>query len=108
MKITELLPKIKEVYAAKLPEESYGIYWNETSSTKEGRDLTIGWFFDKWAWMGEDTGFEKLFDEVQGEGAWMKWLDDWTAATEGSEIEFGEYHADLSGHSSMINAVERR
>ncbi|MDX1478680.1 MAG: hypothetical protein R3301_13300 [Saprospiraceae bacterium] len=106
--VAYLLGKIRATYAEHLTDEPYGIYWNQTSSTREGRDMAVIWFFDKWAWMGEDSEFEKKFEMVHGEGSWDRWLDDWIDATEGTELEFWVFRPDLSGLGGQVVAAARQ
>lgn len=106
--VNYLLGKVKEAYAEKMPDDPYGIYWNQTNSTSEGRDLAVIWFFESWSWMGEDSGFSDKYNEMNGEGAWERWLDDWMAATNGTEIVLWSLQNDMSGTSSMIKAVQRQ
>lgn len=103
-----LVEKIGKVYAQKLPNETYGIYTNELSSTKEGRDLAVVSFFDKMGWIGENNGMDKKFDEVHGNGGWDKFLKDWYDVTEGSESELWIFRADLSGTSGEVNVTPKK
>ena len=107
-KIMAIMDMVHKVQEQKLPDETYGVYTNELSSTSQGNDLAIVWFFDKWSWMSDDTGFDKKFDEVHGAGAFTKMLADWTANTEGVERELWVYREDLSGLGPMVQAAERQ
>ncbi len=100
-----LVEKIGKVYTQKLPNETYGIYTNEFSSTKEGRDLAVVSFFDKMGWIGENNGMDTKFDEVHGTGGWEKFLKDWYDVTESSESELWIFRADLSGTSGKVNVT---
>lgn len=107
-KIMVLLGQIHKVYSQKFPNDSYGIYVNELGSSKQGDDLAIVWFFDKYTWMSDDTEFDKKFDEVHGNGTWAQFMTDWTAATVGIEREIWEYREDLSGLGPEVKAAERQ
>ncbi|WP_235003984.1 hypothetical protein [Aequorivita lipolytica] len=103
-----LVEKIGKVYAQKLPNEIYGIYTNEFSSTKEGKDLTVVSFFDKMGWISEDNGMDKKFDEVHGKGSWDKFLEDWYDVTDGGETELWIFRPELSGISGDVKAADRK
>ncbi len=60
-KVKEILEKVHKVYKEKIPGETYGIYYNELGSSSSGRDLVIVSFFDKYAWMSNDDGFEAKY-----------------------------------------------
>ena len=104
----KLVEKINKVYVDKLPDETYGIYTNEFSSTKEGRDLAIISFFDKSSWLGENNGVDKKFDEVYGAGSWDQFLIDWTAITASGETELWSFRPDLSGNIGESKATPRK
>lgn len=101
----KLVKKVNQVYAEKSPDDIYGIYTNEFSSTKEGRDLAVISFFDKSAWLGEDHDISKKYDEMNGTGSWSKFLTDFMAVTNGSETEVWVYRPDLSGISGDVKAA---
>jgi len=103
-----LVEKIGKVYAEKFPDETYGIYTNQLSSTKEGRDLVVISFFDKSAWMGEDNEFAAKYDEVHGEGGFEQFLQDWYAVTEGGESELWLFRPDLSGIDGEVTVADRQ
>lgn len=107
-KVMAIMDKVHKVYVDKFPMDSYGVYTNEVSSTSDGNDMAIVWFFDKWSWMSEDSGFDKKYDEVHGAGSFAKMLAEWTAATEGIDREIWEYREDLSGLGPMVKAAERQ
>ena len=70
--------------------------------------MVVVWFFDKWAWMGEDDDFEGKFEEVHGEGSWDRWMNDWIGATNGTDTEFWVYREDLSGLDANVVVAERQ
>lgn len=107
-KIKGMLEKVKNVYATKLPDETFAIYYNELPSSSEGKDLMMASFFDKYAWMGIDNGFDKKYEEIYGAGSWKTFLTDWNSQVKGLESEIWEYREDLSGLSPMIKAAERQ
>lgn len=104
----KLVEKINKVYAEKYPDDIWGIYTNEFSSTKEGRDLAVISFFDRSAWLGEEHGMDKKYNEVYGAGSWEQFLKDWMEVTEGGETELWIFRPDLSGISGNVKAAERK
>ncbi|MBK9981864.1 MAG: hypothetical protein IPP15_05475 [Saprospiraceae bacterium] len=107
-KVKELLDKVHKVYMDKIPGETYGVYFNEMPSTSSGRDITIVSFFDKYAWMSKDDGFDAKYDEVYGKGSSAAFWTDWMANTVGLETELWEYKADLSGLPAAVKAADRQ
>ena len=105
---TEIIKRIVRVYTEKIPDETFGIYYNEVPSTSAGRDITIVSFFDKYAWMGVDDGFNAKYDEIFGKGAAEAMWVSWQGVTEGQECEIWEYQEKLSGLPAMIKAAERK
>lgn len=104
----KLVEKINKVYAQKLPDQTFGIYTNEFSGTKEGRDLAVVSFFDKMGWLGQDQGMNKKYDEVHGKGSWEQFLKDWYDVTEGGESELWIFRPDLSGTSGEVNITPKK
>lgn len=107
-KVKELMAKVQKVYADKIPAETYGVYWNELPSTSSGRDLTIVSFFDKYAWMAADDGFDAKYEEVYGKGTIDAFWVAWRESTVGQENEIWEYNADLSGLPAEVKAADRK
>lgn len=101
----KLVEKINKVYAEKSPNDIYGIYTNEFMSTKEGRDLAVISFFDKSAWLGQDNGIAKKYNEVHGAGSWDQFLKDWMEVTNGGETEIWIFRPDLSGISGDVKGA---
>lgn len=104
----EILKKITRVYTEKIPGETYGIYYNEIPSTSSGRDITIVSFFDKYAWMGNDDGFDAKYDEIFGKGSAAAMWTAWQAVTVAQECEIWEYQEELSGLPPLVKAAERK
>ena len=107
-KAMEIMKKVKKVMVTKFPEEAFGVYVNEFSSTKEGRDLAYVSFFEKSAWLGKDAQFEKKYDEVFGKGSFEKIIKEWGQVTNGSQSELWVHREDLSGRSGEIKAAQRK
>ncbi|WP_221442707.1 MULTISPECIES: hypothetical protein [Aequorivita] len=104
----KLVKKVYDVYSEKSPNDTYGIYTNEFSSTKEGRDLAVISFFDKSAWLGQDRGFVEKYEIVNGKGSWKEFLNDWMAVTEGGETELWIFRPDLSGINGNVKVADRK
>jgi len=107
-KVNALLDKVHKVHAEKLPNEIMGIYRNELPSTSEGKDVIMAFFFDKYAWMGIDNGFDKKFEEVYGKDSWKTFMAEWNAQVKGLESEIWEYREDLSGLPPKVLAADRK
>ena len=75
--VMALVEKIHKVYTEKIPNETYGIYTNEFSGTKEGKDLAVVSFYENMGQFSQNNGMDKKFDEVYGNGSWDKFLKDW-------------------------------
>ncbi|WP_245529110.1 hypothetical protein [Aequorivita sublithincola] len=101
----KLVEKVNKVYAAKSPDEIWGIYTNEFGSTKEGRDLAVISFFDKSAWLGQDNSIAKKYDEMNGAGSWAQFIKDWIDVTNGGETEIWVFAPELSGISGDVKAI---
>ena len=104
----KLVEKVNKVYAAKAPNEIWGIYTNEFSSTKEGRDLAVISFFDKSAWLGQDNSIAKKYEEMNGAGSWAQFIKDWMEVTNGGETEIWIYRPDLSGISGDVKVASSK
>lgn len=103
-----LIKKVVDVYRAKLPDTTFGIYTNELPSTKNGRDIVMISFFDKAAWMGEDHSIKSKYEEVHGAGSFADFIKDWIAVTNGSESELWIFRPDLSGKSGQVKASPQK
>ena len=107
-KVMEIMKKIKKVMVTKFPEEAFGVYVNEFSSTKDGRDLAYISFFEKSAWLGEDSKFSEKYDEVYGSGSFEKLIKEWGQVTNGSQSELWIHRDDLSGKSAKVIVTKRK
>jgi hypothetical protein len=85
-----------------------GIYRNELPSTSEGKDVIMAFFFDKYAWMGIDNGFDKKFEEVYGKDSWKTFMAEWNTQVKALESEIWEYREDLSGLPPKVIAADRK
>lgn len=104
----KLVEKIHKAYSEKLPEETYGVYTNEFSSTKEGRDIAVVSFFENMEQFSQDNGMDKKYDEVHGSGSWDQFLKDWQDVTDGGESELWIFRADLSGTTGEIKIAPKK
>jgi hypothetical protein len=91
-----------------MPNENFGVYRNELGSTSEGKDIILGFFFDKYAWMGIDNGFNKKYEEVFGKDSFKTFLNDWNSQVRSFESEIWEYREDLSGLPPRITVADRQ
>ncbi|MDQ3017794.1 MAG: hypothetical protein M3R25_13870 [Bacteroidota bacterium] len=103
-----LLDKAKKVYTEKIPGQTFGVYFNELGSTTGANDIMIVYFFDKWAWMGEDDSFDAKYDEVYGKGSAAQYWTDWREAYLAIETEIWEYNEKLSGMPAAVKVAERQ
>ncbi len=103
-----LLDKCRRVYAEKIPNQAYGVYFNELGSTTAANDILFVYFFDKWSWMGEDDGFDAKYEELFGKGSAAQYWNDWREATLAIETELWEYNEKLSGMPAAVKVAERQ
>lgn len=87
----ELVSKMKQVYATKIPNESFRIVWNNFADTKLGYDVAVIFGASKWAMLDNDRDFSKLFEEVHGPNSWHNFLNDLNATTNGRVDWMGEH-----------------
>lgn len=107
-KAMALVKKVIDVYHAKLPNESFGIYTNELPSTKDGRDIAVISFFEKSAWMGEDHSIKAMYEEVHGTGSFAYFIKEWIEVANGSENEIWIFRPDLSGISGDVKGAPKK
>ena len=101
-KMQEVLKKAVDVMKQKYPELPFGIYTNEFSSTKEGRDMAIAYFFNDFKWLSDDPAFKKNYEEVNGQGSFDQFRSDWQEVTNGSQSEIWIFNSALSGIGSQV------
>ncbi|WP_299391384.1 hypothetical protein [uncultured Gelidibacter sp.] len=104
----KLVEKINKVYTEQSPDDTYGIYTNEFSSTKEGRDLAVISFFEKSAWLSRENTFVTKYETVYGKNSWSTFINDWMAVTDGLETELWIFRPDLSGMNGDVKVAERK
>jgi len=92
----EIAGKVAEVYRAKKYDHSFAVYMPALDMPHE-RDAAIVWGFRKYADFDEDTKFKEAFDEVHGEGAWDKVLDEYKDIVVNSIDEIWELSPEMSG-----------
>ena len=71
---SDLLGKVKEVYAASRQDEDFFVGWNEFSNAK-GEDAVIIFTMDKWGDLDQQRNFGKEYEAVHGEGTWHQFLN---------------------------------
>lgn len=89
--------KVKKVIREKYPEESYGVYFKEFPDEKEGIDLMIVSFYQKSEWLSKTNDFQIKYEEVHGEGSFVKFKRDWINNSNGKRSELWSFREDLSG-----------
>lgn len=92
----EMLEKVAEVYRQKKYAHSFSVYESQFDSG-DGQDIVLEWQFDKWAFFDREDAFKKDFEEIHGEGSWIKFMEEYRDVVESSFDELAEYQKDLSG-----------
>jgi len=103
--VKDMLKMGHTVYTQKIPNETYGIYFNEMEGS--GYDFSIVWFFDKYGEIPVDNGFGNYMEEVHGQEAAEKVWKDWSELVTTVRSEIWEFRPDLSGLGAMVKAAER-
>jgi hypothetical protein len=80
---SELVGKVKQVYAEKRPTEPFWVLWNEFGDSKAGMDAAFIFAFDNWSWMDRQSKFSKDFEEVHGEGSWFHFMNEFRETVDG-------------------------
>lgn len=80
---SELIGKVKQVYAEKRPAEPFWVLWNEFADAKAGMDAVIIFAFDKWSWMDRESTFSKQYEDVHGEGSWHHFMNEFGETVDG-------------------------
>ena len=107
-RVMKAMDKVSKVMKEKFPDMTYGVYTNEMPATKDGRDLSMVFFFDEMGWLGEDPKFVKGFEEVNGKDSWKGFLKEWGEITDGQQSELWIYDPELSGLGAEVKAMERK
>lgn len=101
-KAMEHMEKISEVFKNKYPDTPLGIYRNEFPSTKDGRDLSLVYFFDDFADLGKDYKWKEKFEEQHGNGSMESFNKEWMDLMNGSQTEIWVYNQQLSGIGPQV------
>ena len=56
--------------------------WSSVFNANDGRDIAISWNRKGWAGFDNDVNFRKAFEEMHGEGSWMKLMNEWEDCTD--------------------------
>jgi len=76
-----LMLKINEAFVKK-GDVDMQVYQNQFSENN-GRDIAIVWGMKNWAEMDDDgDSVKKYYEEINGDGSWADFIDEWEAATE--------------------------
>ena len=102
------MDKVAKVMKDKYPDRIYGVYTNELPATKDGRDLAMIFFFDKMAWLGQDSEFAENYNEVYGQNGWDDFMKEWKEISDGKQSELWIFDPDLSGLGAEVTAMERQ
>jgi hypothetical protein len=65
-------------------------------------------FFEKYAWMSTDDGFDAKYNEMYGKGSADEMWNQWRAITLGQESEIWSFREDLSGLPALVKAADRQ
>jgi hypothetical protein len=93
---TAMLEKVVEVYNTKKYDNGFYVYESQFDSG-DGQDVVIEWQFKNWAWFDKEDRFVKDYEEIHGEGSWVKFMEEYRDVVESSFDELAEYMKDLSG-----------
>lgn len=105
--MNNVVKKVNEVYAKKMPDHVHGAYTNELGNA-EGLDFAWVDFFDSMAWMGKEDKFAQYFEEIHGTGSFQKFLKEVEATTNGQRTELWSFRKDLSGTDGTVEAASRQ
>lgn len=91
------MKKIAEMFKQKKYNASFSVAVRQGASTQVNAVSFIN--FDKWAWMDRPDTWVKDFDEVHGQGAWNRFLEEIEICTDQSMsyTELSEEAAELGG-----------
>lgn len=90
-----ILKKVVEVYQTKKYDRNFEVYWNKFEN-KEGRDIAIEEMFDKWAFLDEDSGMKKDYEELHGEGSWHMLIEEYSDIVISAEDELSVLMKEMS------------
>ena len=101
-KAMEHFEKISTVFKNHYPETPLGIYVNEFVSTKDGRDISMVYFFDEFAELGKDHKWKEKFEQEHGEGSHESFSKSWMDLLNGVQSEIWIYDQGLSGIGPQV------
>jgi len=70
----ELIGKVKKVYEANRPTETFLFAWNAFANA-DGQDAVMVWPMNKWAELDDQRDFGKEYEVVHGPGSWHNFLN---------------------------------
>jgi hypothetical protein len=93
----EQMKKIAQMFKQKKYTASFSVAIRQGASTEVNAVSFIS--FDKWAWMDRPDTWVKDFNEVHGDGAWARFLEEIEICTDSSKsyTELSETASDLGG-----------
>jgi hypothetical protein len=92
----EMLKKIQKVYKEKNYPYGYAVYRSQFD-LESGYDLVIENMFDKWAFFDRERTFKKDYEEIHGEGSWMKLMEEYKDVVCDVIDELAEFQPEMSG-----------
>jgi hemolysin-activating ACP:hemolysin acyltransferase len=95
-RFTALLEKVVDVYKKKNYPNYMEVYRNQFESAC-GHDVAVAFGFKNWAFFDEEDNFWKDYEEVNGEGAKIKFFNEYRDIVVSAYDEVSEYIPDLSG-----------
>ncbi len=108
-RVKSVMEKINKVMTGENYKDiTYGVYMNEMPSTKEGRDMSVIYFFDKYSFLSEDPKFAESYNKMYGENSFKDFMKEWGEITDGGSTELWIFRPELSGLSGDIKAAERK
>lgn len=105
-RMIKLVDMIGMIMKEKFPEINYTTYTNIFPSEKEGRDLALVFFFDRYSWLGEDPDFKNAYEEIYGSESLEEFMTDWQEVTLGEESEIWIFQPELSGIDGEVEKQE--
>ncbi|WP_081209218.1 hypothetical protein [Salegentibacter sediminis] len=94
--------KISAVFKNQYPETPLGIYTNEFAATKDGRDLSLVYFFDDFATLGVDHKWKEKYEKEHGQGSYESFYKGWMDLLNGAQTEIWIYDQELSGIGPQV------
>jgi hypothetical protein len=95
-RFNELLSQVKKVYEEKDYQHSYEVFHAEMEMKEMGEVIIVS-SFPNWAFFDRDRNFKKDFNEVHGEGAYWKFMEEYRDIVVSVDDQVTEVVPELSG-----------